>query len=129
MKVGFTGTQQGMNEAQLIQLNNLIFRWYSVEEAHHGDCTGADAEFHKIFNPHTNIMHAHPSNIESKRAFCKADVIHDPLPPLERNKIIVDSIEVLIAAPFQDKEIVRSGTWATIRAARKAGLKVHQLLR
>jgi hypothetical protein len=40
-------------------------------------------------------------------------------PPLERNKHIVHNCGWLIAAPKEDSETLRSGTWATIRYARK----------
>jgi len=46
-------------------------------------------------------------------------------PYLARNQDIVDETEVLIAVPAQKKEIVRSGTWATIRRARKAGRLIY----
>jgi predicted Rossmann fold nucleotide-binding protein DprA/Smf involved in DNA uptake len=48
---------------------------------------------------------------------------------LERNHLIVAACDVLNAAPLQDEEILRSGTWATIRYARKAGKTVIQLKR
>ena len=111
-------------------LVRLAGRYGGVEEAHHGDCIGADAQFHDVFRSYAKVMHAHPCTIEELRAHCVADVIHDPLPPLERNLVIVRSIDILIAAPAQDNEIKRgSGTWATIRYARKAGLTIHQFLR
>ena len=42
-----------------------------------------------------------------------------PAPYLERNKEIVASSNLLIACPVGDKEELRSGTWSTVRFARK----------
>jgi hypothetical protein len=41
------------------------------------------------------------------------------LRPLARNTCIVLNCEHLIAAPKEDSEVLRSGTWSTIRRARK----------
>jgi hypothetical protein len=38
---------------------------------------------------------------------------------MERNRKIVDVVEVLLAVPFEDAEVLRSGTWATVRYARR----------
>jgi predicted Rossmann fold nucleotide-binding protein DprA/Smf involved in DNA uptake len=43
---------------------------------------------------------------------------------LERNKDIVSESDFLIAAPDSKKERLRSGTWATVRHARKLGKRV-----
>lgn len=44
-------------------------------------------------------------------------------PPLKRNYDIVDACDILLAAPRTLTEELRSGTWATIRYARKTGKK------
>jgi hypothetical protein len=41
--------------------------------------------------------------------------------PTSRNHDIVDETELLIACPGELAEAVRSGTWATVRYARKLG--------
>ena len=38
---------------------------------------------------------------------------------IERNHDVVDTCDLLIAMPNTELEVVRSGTWATIRYARK----------
>jgi len=38
---------------------------------------------------------------------------------LERNRAIVDETDILLAAPLESEEQLRSGTWATVRYARK----------
>lgn len=42
-----------------------------------------------------------------------------------RNGRLVNHADVLIAFPATDKEELRSGTWATIRRARRAGIDVE----
>jgi hypothetical protein len=43
----------------------------------------------------------------------------DPLPYLTRDYKIVDDVDYMFGAPLQDNEIIRSGTWTTIRYSRK----------
>jgi hypothetical protein len=47
---------------------------------------------------------------------------------LERNKDIVRESASLIAAPLQAEEQQRSGTWSTVRFARKIGKPVFLIL-
>jgi hypothetical protein len=124
MKVGFTGTGVGMTADQKRQL-----LWYlsglDLREFHHGDCVGADAEAHEIaqlLDARMIIIHL-PDN-DSKRAFCMSRYYMPAKPYLERNKDIVDSTDFLLACPRQFAEQTRSGTWATIRYARKQGKPV-----
>lgn len=128
MIIGFTGTQKGMTARQFYWLSKTLIKLASSEtltKAHHGDCIGADDEFHfllcldEAFMWKNVIIEIHPSTIESKRAFNKADIIHDPKAPLERNKNIVDASDLLIATPKEKEEVLRSGTWSTIRHVRK----------
>ena len=44
------------------------------------------------------------------------------MPYLERNKNIVNAVDFIIAAP-DGPEKVRSGTWSTVRYAKKVGTK------
>jgi len=123
MKVGFTGTQRGMTEKQKMEFARLILDLYPYpSEFHHGDCIGADAEAHKIIETLSfgNIeIQVHPSTNEAKRAFCVAFVIYKPQDYLSRNHGIVDATDLLIACPKGNKEQIRSGTWATVRYARR----------
>lgn len=118
MRVGFTGTQQGMTEAQKRTVQNLLVDWRATE-LHHGDCIGADAQAHAIAKSLKLRVVLHPPTYMSKRAFCVADEERQPLPYLDRNGEIVLETERLIAAPKEYEEQLRSGTWATVRRARK----------
>lgn len=126
-KVGFTGTQGGMTSAQKLMFDAIMFiaNEYNAIEFHHGDCVGSDKEAHEavlLLSKHlrcTVKTIIHPPTIKKKRAFCSADESHEPLPYLDRNQKIVDTIDVLIATPAENKERLRSGTWSTVRRARK----------
>ena len=123
MRVGFTGTQDGMTskqrEAVAVLLRNQTWR---PMRFHHGDCVGADAEAHDIVAALLEtFIEAHPCTIREKRAFKYANVVNEEKPPLVRNRIIVNSSEVLIVAPRTKYKVLRSGTWSTYRYARQLG--------
>ena len=120
MRVGFTGTQHGMTDAQAARLNTLLVL-YDCTEFHHGDCIGADAQAHDIAQSLPASIVIHPPTDSSKRAFKDGGMLLPRLPYLERNHAIVDTTELLIATPHQSTEVLRSGTWATIRYARRIG--------
>ena len=121
MKIGFTGTQTGITPSQFDLLVEILEKLHEVTEAHHGDCVGADREFSVVIDCifGTGLIHCHPPTDSKKRAFVRADVIYDPEPFLDRNKNIVNATEILIACPKGMNEEIRSGTWATVRYARK----------
>lgn len=135
MKLGFTGTQFGMTEIQKRNLYNLmtnpdICPWEPplLNVFHHGDCVGSDAEAFEIAKELGWRTIAHPCDIENLRAFTASDLVMPVRRPLIRNKIIVESTDVLAAAPLSSEEILRSGTWATIRYARLENKRVVYLL-
>ncbi len=122
MKVGFTGTREGMTQHQKEQFA-LKINELNTTEFHHGDCEGADAEAHDIIRaifPHIWIV-GHPPTKSNKRAFKVCDEMRSPADYIPRDKNIVNDTEFLIGAPLTDEEIIRSGTWTTIRHAIKTG--------
>lgn len=142
MRVGFTGTREGMTLKQHWRVSD----WFHYPrdgsaprvptEFHHGCSVGADADLV------TTIMrgrigatddrtwadiHAHPCTLDGmvdRGAEALSSEVHPAKPPLERNRDIVDSCDVLLACPKTMDEEQRSGTWATIRYARKVGRPV-----
>ena|SRR5882724_12210557 len=121
IRIGFTGTQQGMSKEQKEFLEYILSetaKVYKYGEFHHGDCTGADSEAHDIAEKYLKCV-IHPPDIMAKRAFKKAEDIRKTKPYLDRNKDIVNETEQLIATPKEFEERLRSGTWSTIRYARK----------
>lgn len=130
MNVGFTGTQIGMSQHQKEQFVVLLMDLQPTE-FHHGDCIGADDDAHAIvkeFFPDVKI-HIHPPSNTQKQAFNSGDIHNVPKPYLDRNKDIVSETHVLIGVPKEDEEQLRSGTWSTIRYAKKLKREVYILKR
>jgi len=124
-QVGFTGTQQGMTPPQhnaVASLLDVLCR--DGGHVHHGDCVGADAQFHDLARDRGFRVEVHPPKNMSKRAMCDPDILWPAYEYLERNQHIVDCVGTLIAAPKEHSEVMRSGTWATVRRARKKGISV-----
>lgn len=103
---------------QVVTVDGLLFDDLIAEWAHHGDCIGADADFHRLAVLQGLKTHGHPPINPSKRAWCKFDEIENEKEYLDRNKDIVDATHFLIACPQTFEEELRSGTWSTIRYAR-----------
>lgn len=129
MKVGVTGTRKGLTDAQKHEILCLSLygkeMWKEVDELHHGDCIGVDNEFHWLaYNKGIKIV-IHPPRLGQYRAWshhqcCGLDTyIHLPKAYLDRNHDIVDTSDFLVACPGQQGEVLRSGTWACVRYARK----------
>ena len=129
MIIGFTGTREGMTHVQKVLVEKILKK-YKPTGIVHGDCKGADDEFHEIYVRYCkdlgkmkmgdwNIV-LRPCDMNSMRAWCTNAVrIWTPRPPLVRNKDIVDTVDMVVACPKEPEEIVRSGTWSTIRYARR----------
>lgn len=121
MIIGFTGTQYGMTVEQQNRILQFLVRYDNkIQEFHHGDCIGADEEAFRLFIDHGGITTvSHPPVVRTKRAFTAS---HEELPPrpyIARNHDIVDAADIVLATPKSMKEELRSGTWATIRYARR----------
>jgi hypothetical protein len=126
LKLGFTGTQQGMTFRQYESFPNLMdVLSRMTNEYHHGDCQGADDQFHSWIVMYDNRpikIVSHPLDNPYKRAYCTFSgnfEIRPQKPYLDRNLDIVSETDLLIATPKEYVEVVRSRTWATIRYARK----------
>ncbi len=118
-RLGFTGTQIGMTQAQRVTLA-LCFATLEPLSFAHGDCHGSDEQAHEMARTARIPVHVYPPNIYAKRAWVD-DVayMHIELPYLERNRLIVDACDILIATPKRAVEELRSGTWSTVRYARR----------
>jgi hypothetical protein len=127
IKIGFTGTQRGMSLSQHDALRGFLLGatlGYENAEFHHGDCIGADAQAHDIAYSLRLSLVIHPPEDDKKRAWkgstASAIRIFPVLDYRDRNRMIVSSTDLLVAAPKMFKEEQRSGTWMTIRMARIA---------
>lgn len=124
MIIGFTGTRAGMNQKQK-DLVKVFLKMHKPSAVAHGDCVGADEDFDDICTRLGTVRYCFPCNLSEHRAFTDAEPFQVPKPPLERNHDIVDHSDELFACPKETHEVLRSGTWATIRYARKVGKTVY----
>ncbi len=120
--LGFTGTQEGVTPEQA-QALVIAAKEASPREFHHGMCIGADHFMGQVLGHVGAIIHGHPPTNTSKMAKCLVDVMHAPKDYLARNRDIVLCSQALLAAP-KGEETQRSGTWSTVRFARKLGRPV-----
>jgi hypothetical protein len=121
MKLGFTGTKDGMTAIQK-QIVERLIKSAKPEESHMGDCIGADTDFYyliKAILPNCKTI-GHIPEKDKTRSFLKYDIETDPRPYLVRDKDIVDASDIMIGTP-KGAEILRSGTWATLRYSKKQG--------
>lgn len=123
--VGFSGTREGMNDFQKGHVSAFLKKWFDESQAaveiwfHHGDCIGADEQSHRIAKELNYYVHLHPPLDEKYGAHLasECDKVDPPYSYHGRNHRIVIASNVLIMTP-KSAEILRSGTWATIRYAR-----------
>ena len=116
MKIGFTGTRRGMSDSQRLQFLSVMRWFHDVTEFHHGAAIGADSEADEMVRQMNGVdtVVKHPATKGKE---------------LERNRDIVEVADILIAVPRDDREELRSGTWATIRYARAKGIPIVMLSR
>jgi hypothetical protein len=91
---------------------------------HHGDCIGADAQAASYAKQLGFTLVCHPGHPRDKnntmyRAFTTFnDVMHEVKPFAVRDRDIVDAVDTMVATPVGLEEI-RSGTWTTVRYAKR----------
>jgi hypothetical protein len=122
-KIGFTGTQVGMSRKQAMALTVYLTGLKDGGiEFHHGDCIGADAQAYKIARNAGCRTVCHPPINGVKRANTSPnDETRAPKDYRDRNMDIVLETEYVVATPKEFHEAQRSGTWSTIRDARRKG--------
>ena len=136
--VGFTGTRRGMTFEQKHNVRVLLLALRSAPceplrcnhrlIAHHGDCIGADAEFHAIARELGCFIVGHPPTDDTRRAFCGFDETRTPLHFAHRNAHIVSGSHYMLGAPAEDEERLHGGTWSTIRLTRKRGTPIATVM-
>lgn len=126
--LAFTGTKEGMTASQLSKLRRELerlrddgFLWM-----HNGDCIGSDAEAARLWKKELgkSRLMLHPPIKDKFRAHIPyADITCEPKDYLARDVDMVICSELLIATPLTYDEQQRSGTWTTVRYARKCRLR------
>lgn len=134
MRIGFTGTRDGMSRRQLQAAYKILIGIDKIE-LYHGGCQGADLDIERLLLLAERVpaITCYPGDETQFKAaiqrrgeqidsgMVELYEVHAPMPYLARNKKIVHESEIMIAAPATLHEQQRSGTWATIRYARKVG--------
>lgn len=134
LHIGCTATRHGMSPAQIVTATRLIEdllteRMILVGErfvAHHGCCVGGDSDFHEIlrrsFDAYAHIV-GHPGPDWPDGPLCARVECDEVIPPAQymvRNRAIVASSQVMIAAPLERWPAARGGTRATVSMAIQA---------
>lgn len=122
MKIGITGTREGMNELQFEAIK-LFLKVNFVEgaEFHHGDCKGVDVEAACLAKEIGYKIICYPPKLTETQGYFGGDVIHTPAGYLERDRAIVDAVDWLLVVPLQNEWQPKGGTWYTHDYARKKG--------
>ena len=128
-KVGFTGTQKGAHLTQLAVAEEKLkfLREEGFDEFHHGMCIGADEQVAKIAADLGFKVVGHPglakdpTNMQFRSDWNGNHEILEAKPFIERDHDIVDVTETMLATPLTHEERTRSGTWTTVRYAKKQG--------
>lgn len=118
-----TGSRDGMSDKAVEVFKEHLENADAIE-LHHGDCIGADKRAHDIATQLNMKTVVHPPSNNSMRAYCNGDEIRDEMNYLDRNRCIVDESDMLIAFPSSKEEVMRSGTWSTIRYARRMNKRI-----
>lgn len=132
MILGITGTRLGLTDAQWTALPGILAILPAV--VLHGGAEGVDEELDGFFalrfaREASGTVEVYPTDARYAywtRAgipFAAVRTIHEPLPPLVRNELMVRKADHILAFPAGE-EIARSGTWHTIRCARRAGKEI-----
>lgn len=133
MKIGFTGSREGGTPLTFGVFNSLLLDQFAdAVEFHHGCCVGWDEQACLLVgycvrrNP-VFLRIGHPGDsplLISDLAKANSEVVLPSKKNLSRNRDIVNACDWLIACPRTQAEEQRSGTWATIRYARKTGRRI-----
>ena len=119
IRIGFSGTREGMSAKQLSVFSTLLHTKFDddkTSEFHHGDCVGADTEAHRLAEKIGYCIIIHPPLDRKMQAYNTARYHRHPMPYKARNRAIVLACDLLIACPKDDSE--KGGTWNTINWAR-----------
>jgi hypothetical protein len=117
-----TGTVDGWTSAQCAYVTEFLKN--QRPRVLHGAARGVDSECHDIARWFALPIWVHPGSVKSNLANLDMTsplcCVEPPAPPLVRNMTMVNRAHLVIAVP-RGEEQLRSGTWATIRYARKQG--------
>lgn len=120
MRIGVTGTREGATEYQLKELRSLLAELKGTE-FHHGDCNGVDVQAAAIARELGYKIVCHPPKSNEEQGFFGGDEVRQPAGYLQRDRAIVDSVDVLLVVPLHEEWQPKGGTWYTHDYAKKSG--------
>lgn len=122
MRAGVSGTLRGATPAQSYALWRL-FQSPAIGQLVHGGARGVDTEADALFrevNKDRPLIIIHPAEGHPwegpEPTWCDIE-----RPPLVRNKLIVQTADLMLIVPRTYTELRRSGTWTTYRYALEFG--------
>jgi hypothetical protein len=127
VRVGVTGTRKGCTHPQLLKLTSalrLLREFRLAEYLHHGDCLGVDYQAAVVGRDLGYKIVCHPPVLSGLRAWFPSHEERDPAPYHDRDRALVDEVELLVAVPKTDIPTPRSGTWFTVGYAQETGVRV-----
>ena len=139
-RVAFTGPSRLPNSVSPTGLRlsaiPILDRWDCADEFISGAAYGVDTVLAKAAierypdKKHRVIIPAAHYNTYWSQSFILDKNIHIDWMPhgtdyMDRNQVMVDLADHLIAFPRTSNEELRSGTWATIRRARNKGIPIE----
>ena len=106
-------------QKRFIRVLRVTFGERDFDQLHHGGCTGVDKLAHDTaIEMGVRVVVHPPDNRRHECEYADAQEVRPRLPYLERNRRIVEAVDGLLALPSSPTEVVRSGSWATVRYAR-----------
>jgi hypothetical protein len=124
MHLGVTGTKEGLTEKQFNVFIEMLSEM-QFTHLHQGDCVGVDNEVTIIVRhekPEVIIVR-HPPIKKHYQAFGPYDETWPDKDYLVRDQDNVNCSDYMFAFP-KGEEVIRSGTWTTVRYARKKGIPI-----
>lgn len=125
--LGFTGSKDRITDKQVSALTALLktlrdkgFLWM-----HNGDCITSDATAGRVWQKLKGKLYLHPPIKGTYRAHLTAEITCEPRDYLTRDRHIAESSHTMIATPQTSYEETRSGTWTTVRYARKLRRRIY----
>lgn len=124
--LGVTGTREHLTQIQETSGLRLLRdrRDRGIIWQHNGDCIGADHFAARTWRRMGGLIFGHPPSDNKGRAYFAFDKAALPAPYGVRDQTIVDWADTMIAFPKTMQEEQRSGTWMTVRMARRKGISI-----
>ena len=126
MKIGITGTREGMSEVQFEKLQSLLSQFLHeakskgiVPEFHHGDCKGVDVQAACLAREMGFYVVCHPPIKTDTQGFFGGDESKEPHGYMQRDRNIVNDTDFLIVVPKHTEWQPSGGTWYTHDYAKK----------